>query len=353
MFGIVFGVLQTFGQSDTIKSALKESGFYQNAVSNALDQAQKNKPGDEKNEIPLDRPEMQSIIKDAVSPEYLQTQTEGTLDSTYAWLQGKTDKLAFSIDLADAKTRLANGVEQYAKQHLGSLPVCTAGSMPAGDLDPFQATCLPQGANINTIAANAKNEMLQGEFLKDSQITADSIKTDEKSGQTLAEKVKDVPQHYQNAVWGTYALGALALLLGVGIVFLSVNWRSGLKKFSILLIIAGVFGAAIGWLAGFGGKKLAEELSSKEPLQQSAGKVGQHLANDLHTWWLWYGIILAVVGIIVLVVLHLTKPKDASEEIEHINEPTGETLPVTLATEQKSVVPPAKPRPRPGRRLVQ
>ncbi len=351
VFGVSFGIQRVFGTPEPIKTALKDSGLYRNIVADALDKAQEsNKTGDQsgqsKDEIPLDRPEVKAIIQDAASPEFLQAQTESVLDSSYDWLQGKTPTLSFAIDMADVKTRLADGIAQYATDHLAGLPACTAGSVPSGDIDPFNATCLPQGADVGQVAADAKRQILEGDFLKDSKLTADSIKVG--NNKTLEQKLEGLPEKYHKINLAVYGLGALVALLAVAILFLSASRRAGLKKLAILSIVAGSLVAALGWLASFGVHKGAETL--KEPLQQSMIKVAQFIANDLRGWWMGYGITLVVLGIGTLIALRLTRPK-ALPDSKKPDEPTGETMPAE--TSEPKAEGSVKPKIRPSKKLVQ
>jgi hypothetical protein len=345
-FGLGLGLLQTFGSPGPIKNALREGDFYETFVGHALEQAQKEQGDGGQEKIPINNPEVQKVIKDAVSPELLRGQLEGGLDAAYAWLQGKTPKLEFVVRLDQAKTNLANGISDYAEKHLASLPTCTSAPSTT-DVDPFSATCLPKGVKPNQVAKEAKNEVLNGDFLKDPTIDASNLKG--KDGVTLEEQLRNVPAAYQAVKWATYGTGLLAVLMAVAVVFLSDNWRKGLKKVSINSIVVGALVAGLSWLAGYGLARAAE--AAKEPLQQSGVKVGEHLANDLRMWWLWYGIGLIVAGIITLVGLHFTKPKTPESDKDPI-EP-AETSPVVEDKPKTAAAPPARPKSKPSRKLVQ
>ena len=345
LFGLVFGLNQIFGTPDALKSTLKESGFYQSVVGDALDQAQKEQSADEQNQIPIDNPEVRNVIKSAASPEFLQSQVEGTLDSVYAWLQGKTPKLTFSIPLGDTKTKLADGLYQYAERRLASLPACAPGAVPNTGVDPFSAACLPQGVGAAAIADEARNKIMNGDFMKDTTITADSLRTG--GGKTLEEQLQALPAAYQGVRWATFAAGFLALLLAAAVVLLSVNWRSGLKKVGIIFVVVGGLTAAFSRIAGVGLGKLDE--LAKEPLQLSGVKVGQALGNDLRDWWLCYGTVLIALGAVTLIVLHFTRNKTA-ETIVPQPEPTGEALPAAPAP---AGIEPRKQKPKPVKKLIQ
>lgn len=356
VFGVALGLYQVFSTPDAIKGALRDSGIYQSVVGDVLKQAQKGQPAEgQEGGIPLDNPQVQSLIQSAASPELLQTQAEGALDSAYAWLRGETLNLAFTVELGDAKTKLADELGKFLEQNLAGLPACAPGSASGQNLDPFNATCLPEGVSAAQAAAQAKNELLNGEFLKETTFTADDVKTD--GDRTLEQQLQAIPQTYQAIKWALFGTGVLALLLAVAVVFLSINWRSGLKKLSIVFIVVGSIHVLFSWLAGMGFGRLAE--FAKEPLQQSAVKVGQALAGDLRGWWMWYGIALLVVGAVTLVVLRLTKPKTVWQEADKQGElaPTNEdpaAMPPYLADKPKAAVAVEhKQKPKPVKRLIQ
>ena len=114
-----------------------------------------------------------------------------------------------------------------------TLPPCTAADLPAaqndqGGFDVFNATCLPPGTDANAAAEQAKNQILQGEFLKETTLSAESIKNEK--GQPLSEQLKQVPANYQRIEQAVYSIGAVAFLMGLLVVLLSQNWRSGARR---------------------------------------------------------------------------------------------------------------------------
>ncbi len=345
IFGIAFGLHQVFGTPTAIKHALHDSGFYDHVVTLALDKAQKEQATGEQ-PIPVDRQDIEQAIQKSISPTYLQDQTEKTLDSVYDWLHGKTPTLSFSINVGDTKTRLADGLANYTIEHLSSLPACPAGSGSNQDIDPFSATCVPAGVDINTVATKAKGQLLNSGFLKDGDINASSIKTGE--GKTLQDQVKQVPKIYKIVVWAIYGAGLLALLSALGVIFLSRDKRSGIKKVAIIAIPVGVLLTAMGWLASFGVGRAAK--LAKEPLQQSGVQIGQLLANDLRLWWMGYGILLLGLGIGALLTLHFIKPKSAGPTQKSATPGPEEA---SAAPVEHNTLQDPKPRPKPSRKLIQ
>ncbi|HSX16732.1 MAG TPA: hypothetical protein VLH86_01365 [Patescibacteria group bacterium] len=317
--GLVWSLHQVVGTPAPIEAALKQSGIYETGVGAALDQAQKDQSNDSTNKdsVPVNKPEVRAIIEQTFPPAFLQTQVEHALGSIYDWLNGKQPKLAFTVDLADSKTRLADGVGTYVDQHLKSLPVCTAANMPSNmnDVDAFNATCVPPGYNIADASAKAKAQILNGDFLKDAKFDADTTKNDQ--GKTLSEQLKNVPRVYQRAKTTLYLAIVSAIVLAAAVVFLSSKWRSGVKRVAIIAISTGTMSALTGWLAGWGVHRAAIEFaknqSSTQPLQQKLIHITEILAGDLRTAWMGYGILLIVLGVGALVALHFIKPAAAEQ----------------------------------------
>ncbi len=351
IFGLTSGLYSTFGSPEPMKTALKDSGIYQSVVGDALEEVQKDQSEKgQKEELPLDNPDVQNIIKSAATPELLQAQTENALDSAYAWLKGDTEKLKFTVELGETKDRLADGVAQYAEQRMASLPACK--SNVSRDVDPFTAKCLPRGVSPRDVAAEAKSQILSGEFLKEETLTADNLKG--ANGQTLEEQLKTVPVAYQAVKWAVYSAGLLAVLLAVAVVFLSHTWRSGLKKVALMFIFVGVVSVGVSLLANFGLGWVADQ--AKQPLQKSGVKVAELLVGDLTNWWMIYGAILFVLGVGATVALRFTRPKTIPG-VDDIEEPMPESpdAPGTPEKPASPSEPKADPRqkPKPAKKLVQ
>ena len=360
-FGFSWSLEHVIGTPDAIKQALRDGKVYDSAVSDALSQAQKNQqsePG--KEDIPVDNPEVQAIIKQAFPPSYLQGQTEGVLDDVYAWINGKTPSLNFTIDLTEAKQRLADGVGSYVQQHLSSLPACAPGQLPANsDIDAFNATCVPAGYNIAEAAAKARDQIAGGDFLKDTKLTASNIKTGN-DGETLDQKLHKVPGIVNHVKQGVMATGLVAVLLAVAVVFLSPTWRRGLRRLAIICLSIGIITALFGWLASYGVHRAGIELSKSKdmntPLQHRAIDVAQSLANDLRTALMTYGLILVVLGIGTLVGVHFLSPGEPLAEVSPSDDEGPASPPPAKADSQpegEGDKPPTPPKKSNRKKLVQ
>src|SRR3989344_1871912 len=99
-----------------VKKWLKGSAVYSTVTDNILKQSQdalaKSTDG---SQSPLNQPEIQAAVKDAFSPAFLQTSTENFIDGLTPWLNGKTAKPTFSIDVSSAKTKFIESLANYAR----------------------------------------------------------------------------------------------------------------------------------------------------------------------------------------------------------------------------------------------
>lgn len=353
LFGLTFGLLQVFGSPGPIKRALEESNFYQSVALDALKQAKEEQGEAAIGSLPIDRPEIQNLVKSAASPQLLQAQIENALDAAYAWARSETKELTFSVEIGEIKNNLAHSVEQYAVQYASSLPTCEPGAA-IDAANPLHATCLPQGVDPAQFAAQAKNNVLNAETLQDTTLSPDTIKIGNK---TLAEHLKNTPNLYRNITWSVYGFGLLALLLAGATILLSATWRAGVRKVSIVFIVVGVLGIAASQLSAVGMNKISD--MAKSPLAISAANASDILLANLRGWWLWYSIVLILIGIVGLASLYFTKPAtpDADEGGEKEDsaadpQPTSTTPPftTTFAGPQQ---PTNKPKSKPPKRLIQ
>lgn len=339
-FGFGWSLHQVVGNSENVKRALDKSGIYQSVVAELLDRQQTDHPssGTSTNNIPTDQPEVRKIIGNAFPPKFLQAQSEQVIDAAYARINGKTPTLQFTIDLSTAKIQLADGIGQYASARLASLPACAPGQMPGSDIDPLRATCLPMGLDTAAAAAKVRDDILNGDFLKDPIISANSIKTDD--GKTLSQQFEGAPSAYRRAKLDLYGSGVLMLALAAVIVFLSTTWRVGVRKLAVVLITLGTISTVLGWLSSFAMQHAATKAASlhtttDKALQQQGIAIAQSLIDNLRTWWMAYGLTLVVLGLGALLALHVVKPKKTN--------PLRAEPPVSSASIPASPEKPAEP----------
>lgn len=314
-WGLVLSAYNVYGTPDRIKHAFNTSGIYNTLVGDILEQNKSEQPSSE-GEISVDRPEINKIVQDAASPEFLKTQLEGFLDGAYAWIRGESEQLRVQINFEEVKTKLIAGLSQYATDRLNTLPVCAAGAGNTESFDPLNAECIPKGTNKQAAVDKIKAQI--DKQFSDPVITQDDIAKD---GQSLQEQLAAIPRIYGHLVLGMWLGAVLILLLAAAVILLSVPWRAGVKRVGIVFMIVGGVSALLAVISAYALKKAAESLGENE-LQASAVTVGRYLAEDFRTWWLGFGIVIFVLGLgAVLGQRFIGKP--AAESAHHHDEATS------------------------------
>ncbi|MBX4201776.1 hypothetical protein KW803_02690 [Candidatus Saccharibacteria bacterium] len=237
------GFVKIASQPTTVKKLVAESRIYDSVIPGLLEQTKTIDTN--AGTIVVTDPAIQKVANQAISPTYIQQNTESAIDSIYKWLEGDTPQPDFKIDLAAVKTNFANGVATTVEQRLAALPACTVAQTTVitqnDQFDAVNATCLPKGTTAAQAAAQVRNSIAGGEALLDkTTISADTIKSEGSDLSVFQDKLKDVPKQYQRAKMTPIILVILTILTGLGIVFLSSTWPKGLRRVGVSLLIIGV-----------------------------------------------------------------------------------------------------------------
>lgn len=330
LFGTVMtsGFATTFSDRENPKKWLDESGVYSAAVDSLLAQLEKiskqdggaGQSGDAQEQltIPIDRPEIQSAIKNAFSPQFLEDAAEQFINGTYDWLEGKTEKPRFRIDFTPAKTSFVLQVTDYLKQRLNSLPACTSVAQ-AQTFDPFTVECRPPGLNIDAEAQRVSSELLTSEeFLPDTVFTADNTFKDEQTGKSAFDNLAELPKVYQLSQILPFIFGTLALLGAVGIFFLHPDKRKGAGKLAYMFGVTGVILLIGALLTNAGFNKLRDQLINEngdefEALKGSLLTLLQKINGAINQVTVKFAIAFIVLAAGTLVYLFFTRGKNGQK----------------------------------------
>jgi hypothetical protein len=356
-FGLSWSAWHVISQPDYVKQTLRKNDIYQTVVQDLLKQKQTDIAGAAG--VSGDQSEVQDAITKAIPPELLQTQAEKIIDGSFDWLQGKTDKLNVTFDIGSAKQQIADGIAAAADKHLRSLPTCTtAASLQSNaSANALEATCLPPGFDIPAAVNQARQNVLGSEALQNTSLNADEIQTG--NGTSLQQQLQSGPKIYERTQWAIYGQGILAILLAIGLVLLSTDWRIGIRRLGIIALWTGALSAGIAWLSGIAVKyaadKLAGNTAGMQVLQQKAIGIVQVIVNDIRTWWMYYGAVLAMLGIVLLVTYRLTRPSPAKVATSLAKEEGVAVTPVPVdppdVTSTANVSTSTQPTPKKPRRV--
>ncbi len=303
---------------NNVKSWLKGSQVYDTIVEDLLKQSQTLYQGGQ-GDNPLKDPGLQAAAKQTFTPAFLQSTAEQVIDGTMPWLEGKVAKPTFAIDVAGVKAAFADNIGAYATKRLASLPVCGPGESPAADGnsdDVLTMTCRPAGYSAEAEIQKTVNELKTNpEFLADTTITADTLQGGENATdkRPLYEQFNEVPKIYQLARLVPLVLGAIALIDGLIIIFLSTERRRGMRRVAITLGFTVVVLLGQVWLVNFGIAKAQERLSSPSSvtggLQTTGVAVLKEVQQDLTHFILLFSVGFLAVAALLVLYLVLTRTK--------------------------------------------
>lgn len=237
------------GSPEHIKTTLKEAHVYDSLVDNVLTNLEKKQQNQSSEDIPLNDPQIQAAIKKALPPEFWQTSAEQIIDSAYAWLNGETTTIEFSIDLKPAKTTFINSVADYAVTRMAKLPVCLTPVQVSDANDLLNAACKPPNFDANLTKQKFISEAQNSKFLGDSTtISPKNLKSDD--GKTLEDKLIMVKQGYTFSKQLPIFLYICAIVLTVIIFLLNEERVNALRKLRSVYLSTGIsvlIFSGIGW----------------------------------------------------------------------------------------------------------
>jgi hypothetical protein len=231
------GFVRTTTHPATVKKLVAESGIYNSVIPNLLQQTKSINTN--VGAIDTSNPLIKKAANQAITPQYVQQNTEAAIDSVYKWLDGGVAQPDFKIDLNGVKDSFASNAASSVQQQLASLPACTTAAEAA--FNALNATCLPRGVSPASAAAQLKDSLISNQdFLNQTNLTAANIKNNGSNKSIFQDQLKDAPKQYQKAKKTPFILGLLTILAGVGIVLLSSTWQKGFRHVGLNLVIIGL-----------------------------------------------------------------------------------------------------------------
>lgn len=323
-----------------VENWLAEGKVYDNFVGQLANTVKKEQSKNDnaavtESEGKVDIAAMSRAAKSAFPPAVLQTNVESILGSAYDWLEGKTEKLVFNLDLVEEKAAFVEALGNEAVTKLSSLPTCTSEQI-SEDFDPFSATCLPSGTDINTQIAKLKEQITtSNEILPDTSVSADDVKVKVNGeDKRLDEAFSNAPKWFGWFKSSPLLLTALIIINGGLIVLLSRPNRNGLKKLAWLFGLVGIFVMLIG-----GSSVLVANQLGKGSFKIGGGQEGiadnllvplvKQVSSSVSTWNLIVGgayLAIAVVCMVVYKVLKKKTPEVIAETTEEKNEEPKEPV---------------------------
>lgn len=335
-----------FTHPGKIEQWLSDSNLYGAFVSSAIDQAQKTTGTDQSGGISLSDTAVKQAAQSSFSSAALQQDVNTFLNSNYAWLNGKTAKPSFSIDLSGAKQSFAQKVGDYVKTYLAGLPACTpaqAAQINPQTADPLTLSCRPPNIDPSTEGVLVTQQIASStEFLSNPVVTASNVNPNgsiQSPAQPYYQKFSSLPSAYQKATKIPWVAGVLTLLSLVAVIFVAPRKRLGLKAVTVTLALAGlvmVFTRFVSDQLFHTIEKHAFNASTVGALQKALTVFFRHAEDQLVKVDLWFGLAYLLLALVLLTILIVSRQK-------------GIRIPKLLQT----AIPAADPTPSPAQKPSQ
>ena len=352
---LLFGVIATtinvnLAKPTKIEAWLSQSGLYSSVIDTAVKQAQQ-QTGDQNgssNGVSLSDVAVQQAAKTAFAPAVIQKDVNIVLDANYAWLEGKTPTPQFTIDLTQAKQTFAQLVGQYVTAHLAGLKVCTVSQAAAAQsMDPLTVTCRPANVNAKTAGTDVTQKLASGDgFLSNPVITATTINPKNSSNNANSQpyyaKLSQAPKVYQAASMSPWVFAGVVLLSALGVLFISVRKRKGLRRIGVVLVLAGLVLVGTKFAADAALKQLEKHAfnnSNIGDIQNSLTNFAQVVESHIANMDMYFGIAFLVAALLIFIVLIATKGRDGKRAAKQSSDAPQETGTTPVAAQPK----PSKP----------
>lgn len=243
------GLYFTVMQPTTTKAIIAKSGAY-NSMSNAAINAvvaQKSTTS----LLPLDSPDIKQILGAVFTPADLQKTTEGFIDRTYLWLDGKTTELPLALNVTDSKQQFISKTGEYLQNRLAGLPVCTTRAQIANNTDPFVSTCVPPNTDV-VAQRKAIEEQLTANSNIPSELSIDGATTGKiDNAKSVLDGASKIPEQYQRLKRMFFIGLAVCVALAMVIIFVSADFVAGLGTLGRSLLKTGGFILFFGFVSWF------------------------------------------------------------------------------------------------------
>ncbi len=301
---------------DSVKNALVNANAYDRFIKSYIESG-KQQSANNTATIPFDDPEVQKIITSSFPSTTLLKLSEGTIDTTYQWLNGDKSKLSFSFDLTQNKDTLARSLSGYAVERASQLPPCK--EIPTVQ-NIFRLDCLPPYVDLSEQRAAMYQSIANDQsFLADPVLTEQNLPT--KNGKKFVDVYAQGPQYFKLFRIAPYILLLLAAGAAVVTVFASRTKRQGIKRVGASLLGSGVVLMISPLIATFITPSINKALQSgfggsTQTTTAIVNDINNNLYAELNGLLINVALQVMAVGIIILMALRYFRNDKLYAELE-------------------------------------
>lgn len=181
--GVVSGGSQVLTNPDNIKTWLDEGEVYQNIPTVVADEIISRAKAQSDNEDLksitegiLNEQEANELSKNIFTPEWIQTESEKVIDSSYRFLNGETETITFTINLTEVNKNTKKELTTIFIQRAENLPTCSSDTELSSDqINLLQADCLPSSISSQEIRSQILNGIDSIPFFQENQISSEDL----------------------------------------------------------------------------------------------------------------------------------------------------------------------------------
>ncbi len=241
VLSVVF--LQVLATPEPIKQSLSEAGFYQVLVSEVSEHLV-----EQSDKLRGDVAAVRAAVDDAIDADVVQRQVEQAIDSTYDWLRGDSETLAFALDFDNARTTFVESLGDNMAEQLRGLPACTTPAQLQTTADPWELSCLPPGFDVNEQREQYVASLLASEdFLPAATISSDELF---REGE-FDPGESNAPRYFQLLEYSLWPAVGLVIMASLAVVLVNQSKKRGVRKLGWHYISNGallVLSAGLLWL---------------------------------------------------------------------------------------------------------
>lgn len=294
-----------------IKSLVKSSGTYDRLPELIYDNA-RNKAEDQAVNVKLTDPEVKQAALESFNSQFYKENIENAIDQTYAWLEGKSEQLEFSVDIEEEKTAFISKIVDARAEKTKQLPKCTSAQlrqMALATISLYTLECLPPGVDIETQAERAKTQLQNSrEFLADTKFEAKDLK--DSDGQPLARSDSQLRQMFQT-LKNLPVFLTLASIFFLGIIYYASSTpKAALKRVAKIFISAGIILLAAPFITQFLYDRILPLSSPDKIISEIAGPIAAAYNDAAAVYYYWLGGLITFLGAGLIIALKYGPLKD-------------------------------------------
>jgi len=334
LLGIPVGTLaHIVNNAERVKSLVGESGIYDNTgdiLSDIVPMALESSEGEGmfniQEKLQNEESEMIGLIEGILTPEFLKTNTEKSIDAFYSWFKRESEYPKIEINLAEDKEKITDILLLSLSSKIENLPVCRTDLIVQGDMNPFEMECKPEGFDVDTFREEMEEQLSKEEVDSQENSVFDQFMFKTKKEDFRDELTGKVQSVYKIATFVPIIIigGVIFLLLLIillipnvktkfiysGILLILTSIPASLSKLIIVSNFKNIINIVINQFSQNGGSEL-EDISGTT-IFNVIETITANILKEISV----VGLVVLLFGVVIIIVGVVIKPKIKEKERE-------------------------------------